>query len=56
MIGAGSIVTEGTTIPSGVLAFGAPARVKRALTEKESAFLAQSAQNYVDLSRIYLRK
>jgi len=56
MIGAGSIVTEGTTIPSGVLAFGAPARVKRPLTKKESAFLAQSAQNYVELSRIYLKK
>ncbi len=56
MIGAGSIVTEGTRIPSGVLAFGAPARVKRPLTEKESAFLAQSAQNYVDLSRTYLKK
>lgn len=56
MIGAGSIVTEGTTIPSGVLAFGAPARVRRPLTEKESAFLVQSAQNYVNLSRIYLEK
>jgi gamma-carbonic anhydrase len=56
MIGAGSIVTEGTTIPPGVLAFGAPARVKRPLTEKETAFLTQSAQNYVDLSRTYLQK
>jgi len=56
MIGAGSIVTEGTRIPPGVLAFGAPARVKRPLTEKETAFLSQSAQNYVDLSRTYLQK
>ena len=56
MIGAGSIVTEGTSIPPGVLAFGAPARVKRALTPQESDFLAKSAQNYVDLSRIYLKK
>lgn len=56
MIGAGSIVTEGTVIPPGVLAFGAPARVRRPLTEKESSFLAQSAQNYVELSRTYLNK
>ncbi len=53
MIGAGSIVTEGTKIPPGVLAFGSPARVKRDLTEKETAFLAASPRNYVELAKDY---
>jgi len=56
IIGAGSLVTEGMDIPPGSMAFGSPARVKRNLTEKETGFLSQSAQNYVTLSRIYLEK
>ena len=56
IIGAGAIVTEGMEIPPGSLAFGSPARVKRKLRDKESAFLVQSAQNYVDLAKIYLEK
>ncbi|HIE65799.1 MAG: gamma carbonic anhydrase family protein [Nitrospira sp.] len=56
IIGAGSVVTEGMKIPPGSLAFGAPARVKRELTPEESAFLSKSAQNYVDLSQIYLKQ
>lgn len=54
IVGAGSIVTEGMEIPSGSLAFGAPARVKRALTAEESTFLKISAQHYVDLAQLYL--
>ena len=56
MIGAGALVTEGMEIPPGMLAFGSPARVKRKLSAEESAFLSQSAQNYVDLAKIYLEK
>jgi len=56
IVGAGALVTEGMKIPPGSMAFGSPARVKRALREKESDFLSQSAQNYVDLAKIYLEK
>ncbi len=56
IIGAGAVVTEGMKIPPGSLAFGAPARVKRELTAEESAFLSQSAQNYVDLAEVYLKQ
>jgi carbonic anhydrase/acetyltransferase-like protein (isoleucine patch superfamily) len=56
IIGAGSIVTEGMKIPPGSLALGTPARVKRKLKPDESAFLSQSAQNYVDLAQIYLKQ
>ena len=55
IVGAGALVTEGMKIPPGVLAIGMPARVKRALTAEESAFLIKSAQNYVDLAQIYLK-
>ncbi len=54
IVGAGALVTQGMEIPPGSLAFGNPARVKRKLSHEELAFLMESAQNYVDLSRIYL--
>ncbi len=54
LIGAGALVTEGMKIPPGSLALGMPARVIRKLTEEEIAFLAQSAQNYVELAQVYL--
>ncbi|MFQ5598511.1 MAG: gamma carbonic anhydrase family protein [Nitrospiria bacterium] len=56
IIGAGSIVTEGTVIPPGVLAFGAPARVRRELRPDETGFLKVSARHYVALARDYLEK
>ena len=56
IIGAGALVTEGMKIPPGSLAMGVPAKVKRPLTDEETAFLSQSAQNYVDLAEIYLKE
>ncbi len=56
IVGAGALVTEGVKIPPGSLALGVPARVKRPLTGEESAFLFQSARNYVDLAQIYLKQ
>lgn len=35
IIGAGSLVTQGTVIPDGMLAFGSPAKVIRPLTDAE---------------------
>lgn len=54
ILGAGALVTPGTRIPSGVLAVGAPARVKRPLTDEERASLSESADHYVALARAYL--
>jgi len=56
IIGAGALVTERMKVPPGVLALGIPAKVIRPLTESETAFLSQSAQNYVDLAAIYRKK
>jgi len=53
-VGAGALVTEGMTVPSGTLAVGVPAKVKRSLSERERAFLSESAKNYVALAQIYL--
>ncbi len=55
MVGAGALITEGMRVPSGFLALGVPAKIRRPLTEEETAFLSQSAQNYVELSRLYLK-
>mgnify|MGYP000984581120 FL=1 len=54
LVGAGSLLTPGTQIPPGSLVIGSPARVKRALTDDELAYLERSWRNYVDLKNVYL--
>lgn len=54
MVAAGSLVTEGTHIPSGTLWMGSPARFKRALTEDEIARSLERAESYVDLAKNYI--
>jgi carbonic anhydrase/acetyltransferase-like protein (isoleucine patch superfamily) len=54
IIGAGSLITEGTVIPSHSLGLGSPARVKRSLSEKELAWIKESANNYVRYARQYV--
>jgi len=54
IIGAGSLITEGTVIPSRSLALGSPARIKRPLSEKELAWIKESASNYVRYARQYM--
>jgi carbonic anhydrase/acetyltransferase-like protein (isoleucine patch superfamily) len=53
MVAAGSLVAPGTQIPSGVLAIGSPARVKRDLAAEELANLEYSWQSYVELKKRY---
>jgi carbonic anhydrase/acetyltransferase-like protein (isoleucine patch superfamily) len=47
IIGAGSLLTQGTYVPKNSLVLGSPAKVVRSLNEKELAFLKISAENYV---------
>ncbi len=54
IVGAGALVTPGTEIPEGHLAVGAPARVKRPLTDEELSWIKSSAAGYVDLASRYL--
>jgi len=53
MVGANSLVTMETKIPEGSMVFGSPAKVQRALTEKELKELHDSALRYIDVAREY---
>ena len=47
VIAAGTLLTEGTRVPSGTLVMGRPGKVKRALTADEIAEIRWYADNYV---------
>jgi len=53
LLGAGSLVTPKMKIPSGVKAFGRPAKVVAELTEEEKESLRFSARHYVNLAKTY---
>lgn len=55
-IGAGSLVPPNKTLESGYLYVGNPVKQIRPLKESESAFLNQSAINYVILKNEYLEE
>jgi carbonic anhydrase/acetyltransferase-like protein (isoleucine patch superfamily) len=54
LVAAGSVVGERAQIPPGVLAAGAPARVKKAIEGEAATWIAIGADEYVKLSRSYL--
>jgi carbonic anhydrase/acetyltransferase-like protein (isoleucine patch superfamily) len=54
IIGAGTLVPPGKTLPSGYLYVGSPCKQARPLTDKEKQFFTYSAQNYVKLKADYL--
>ena len=49
VVGAGALVTEGTVVPPKSLILGSPAKVNRPATDKELAWIKQSADNYVNI-------
>jgi carbonic anhydrase/acetyltransferase-like protein (isoleucine patch superfamily) len=53
LVAAGSLITPGTIIPPQSLVMGAPAKVRRPLTDEEVASLDFYWQNYVTYSRLY---
>ncbi len=56
VVGAGALVTSNTIIPDGMLVLGSPAKAVKPLTEAQIAHNAQSAINYINLSREYLKE
>ena len=56
LIAAGCLLTPGTIIPPRSLVMGAPAKVKRSLTDEEVASLDLFWQNYVTYSRKYKKQ
>jgi carbonic anhydrase/acetyltransferase-like protein (isoleucine patch superfamily) len=56
LIAAGSLLSPGTRIPPRSLVLGAPARVKRELTDEEVAGLDVYWNNYIEYTRIYMEE
>jgi carbonic anhydrase/acetyltransferase-like protein (isoleucine patch superfamily) len=54
IVAAGALVSPGTRIPRRSLAVGRPARVVRALTDSDLAWIRESARAYVEYSRTFL--
>ena len=53
VVAAGALLPPGAHIAAGSLVMGSPAKVKRALTDTERAFLRESAQSYVGYAEEY---
>ncbi len=53
IIGANSLVTEGTRIPDGCLAFGTPAKPQRPLTAADRHLIQASAREYFERGQQY---
>lgn len=53
IVGAGSLVTENTEIPEGVLALGRPAKIIRDLTDAEMQMIDFLAEHYCELAKNY---
>ncbi|MGH9881851.1 MAG: gamma carbonic anhydrase family protein [Pyrinomonadaceae bacterium] len=53
LVAAGCLLTPGTIVPPRSLVMGAPAKVKRPLTEEELMDLDQFWKNYVEYSKLY---
>ena len=54
VVGAGALITEQTIVPPNSLILGSPAKVKRAVTAEELAWIKESANNYVKYAGQYL--
>jgi carbonic anhydrase/acetyltransferase-like protein (isoleucine patch superfamily) len=53
IVGANALVTQDFTCPPGSLVLGAPAKVARALSDKEQASLRQWAEKYVAVAQAH---
>ena len=53
LVAAGSLVSPGTQIPPRSLVLGAPAKVKRTLTDEEVASLNLYWQHYIEYTQMY---
>lgn len=54
IVGAGALVTENTQVPPKSLVLGAPAKVKRELTNDEVALIKKASKHYEELAQIYI--
>ena len=56
IIGARALVTEEVEIPSGSLAVGMPARVRRHLTDQEREQIMVSARHYIEYAEQHMNE
>ena len=56
MVAAGAMVTYNKTIPSGEIWAGNPAKFLRAMKQSEKEYILQSAQNYVNEAKNYIKE
>ncbi|MDD4962321.1 MAG: gamma carbonic anhydrase family protein [Gallionella sp.] len=54
MVGAGSLISPGKTLESGILYMGRPAKAVRPLTDSEINYLRYSAEHYIRTKNNYL--
>jgi len=54
IVAAGALVTENTIIPPHSLYMGVPAKLRRAVTDKEQAFIRMHAEHYLQYRESYL--
>lgn len=54
VVGAGALIVEDTIVPPKSLILGSPAKVKRLVTDKELAWIKESAENYVRYAKQYM--
>ena len=53
-VAAGSLLTPGKIVPSGMMAMGSPAKIVREISEAEREMILRTAQNYVNYKRSYM--
>lgn len=53
IIAAGALVPEGMKVPPGSVVMGVPAKVKRTVTEQDTARIRRHAENYVGYRQVY---
>lgn len=54
LVAAGALVTPGTVVPPRSLVVGAPARIKRPLTDEEVRLYQVNWKNYIEYSKTYM--
>ncbi len=54
VVAAGALVREGFVVPAGMVVAGVPAKIVRAVNEREEAFIRDSVPHYIASAQAYL--
>ncbi len=56
VVGAGAVLSPGTVVPDGQVVMGIPAKVTRAVHEKDLVFMRENCGHYVELAREHVAR